>query len=47
MVTENGMVMMTLGEYHSLNATKNKVKEIEKSNETEIYCPFNRTQHMI
>lgn len=36
MVTENGMVMMTLGEYHSLNATKNKVKEIEKSNETEI-----------
>ena len=33
MVTENGMVMMTLGEYHSLNATKNKVEEIEKSNE--------------
>ena len=33
MVTENGMVMMTLGEYHSLNVTKNKVEEIEKSNE--------------
>lgn len=33
MVTENGMIMMTLGEYHSLNVTKNKVEEIEKSNE--------------
>lgn len=33
MVTENGMVMMTLSEYNSLNATKDKVKEIEKSNE--------------
>ena len=33
MVTENGMVMITLGEYQSLNVTKNKVKEIEKSNE--------------
>ena len=31
MVTENGMVMMTLGEYHSLNATKNKVKEIAEN----------------
>jgi hypothetical protein len=33
MVTENGMVMMSLGEYDSLNVTKNKVKELEKSNE--------------
>ena len=33
MVTENGMVMMTLSEYQSLNATKNKIEELEKSNE--------------
>ena len=33
MVTENGMVMMTLNEYQSLNATKNKIEELEKSNE--------------
>lgn len=34
MVTESGgMVIMTLGEYHSLNVTKNKIKELEKSNE--------------
>ena len=29
MVTENGMVMMTLNEYQSLNATKNKIEELE------------------
>lgn len=33
MVAENGMVMITLGEYQRLNVTKNKVKELEKSNE--------------
>lgn len=33
MVTENGMIMMTAEEYHALNMTKNKVKELETSNE--------------
>lgn len=33
MVTENGMVMMTVEEYSLLNMTKSKVEELEKSNE--------------
>lgn len=32
MVTENGMVMMTLKEYNNLNVIKNKLKESEVSN---------------